>query len=254
MAGTIQAVDRALEILIYLAEADQETSITQMAADLGAYKSTIYRSLVTLEAKGFVRKNPDSDRYWLGNRLFSLGKSVERHLGIEEVVRPYAQRLYQAYHECVNVSILENSHDEVYRSVIIFKEEGGQQMLTVRRPVGASVGCHATAGGKCLLAFGRGIDLSVYKRHAMRAYTSNTIITLTQLQAELERVRIWGYSADHGSIEDGLSCIAAPILSRDGTALAAISLSGATGRMRSGDWTERIAAVRRIAQEIAAHF
>lgn len=77
MAETIQSVDRALEVLIYLEAADQETSITKMASDMGVYKSTIYRTLATLEARGFVRKNPDTDRYWLGNRLFSLGKSVE---------------------------------------------------------------------------------------------------------------------------------------------------------------------------------
>lgn len=254
MAETIQSVDRALEILIYLAETDQETSITKMAEDLGAYKSTIYRSLATLESRGFVRKNPDTDRYWLGNRLFSLGKSVERHLGIQEVVRPYAQRLYCAYHESVNVSILENSHDEIYRSVIILKEQGGEQMLTVRRPVGASVECHATGGGKCLLAFGKDIDFSVYERHPMHAYTAHTVTTPGKLQAELERIRIWGYALDQDEIEEGLSCIAAPILRRDGIALASISLSGATGRMRSGDWSERIAAVQRIAKEIAMHF
>lgn len=125
MAETIQSVDRALEVLIYLEAADQETSITKMASDMGVYKSTIYRTLATLEARGFVRKNPDTDRYWLGNRLFSLGKSVENHLGIQEVVRPSARKLYEAYHETVNVAILERDHDEVYRSVIVLKEEGG---------------------------------------------------------------------------------------------------------------------------------
>lgn len=61
MAETIQSVDRALEVLIYLEAADQETSITKMASDMGVYKSTIYRTLATLEARGFVRKNPDTE-------------------------------------------------------------------------------------------------------------------------------------------------------------------------------------------------
>ena len=71
MAETIQSVDRALEVLIYLEAADQETSITKMASDMGVYKSTIYRTLATLEARGFVRKNPDTDRYWLGNSAWA---------------------------------------------------------------------------------------------------------------------------------------------------------------------------------------
>lgn len=142
----------ALEVLIYLEAADQETSITKMASDMGVYKSTIYRTLATLEARGFVRKNPDTDRYWLGNRLFSLGKSVENHLGIQEVVRPSARKLYEAYHETVNVAILERDHDEVYRSVIVLKEEGGHQMLTVepaggrQRGVPFHIGRQVSAG------------------------------------------------------------------------------------------------------------
>lgn len=74
MAETIQSVDRALEVLIYLEAADQETSITKMASDMGVYKSTIYRTLATLEARGFVRKNPDTDRYWLGEPAIQPGQ------------------------------------------------------------------------------------------------------------------------------------------------------------------------------------
>ena len=228
MAETIQSVDRALEVLIYLEAADQETSITKMASDMGVYKSTIYRTLATLEARGFVRKNPDTDRYWLGNRLFSLGKSVENHLGIQEVVRPSARKLYEAYHETVNVAILERDHDEVYRSVIVLKEEGGHQMLTVNLPVGASVECHSTSGGKCLLAFGRNIDLSVYEKRPLHAYTDRTITSATELRAELEQVRRQGYAMDRDEMEHGLTCI--------------------------GDLDERVEAVKRIAREIAARF
>ena len=254
MAETIQSVDRALEVLIYLEAADQETSITKMASDMGVYKSTIYRTLATLEARGFVRKNPDTDRYWLGNRLFSLGKSVENHLGIQEVVRPSARKLYEAYHETVNVAILERDHDEVYRSVIVLKEEGGHQMLTVNLPVGASVECHSTSGGKCLLAFGRNIDLSVYEKRPLHAYTDRTITSARSSVAEVEQVRRQGYAMDRDEMEHGLTCIGVPILREDGTALAAISLSGPTSRMLSGDLDERVEAVKRIAREIAARF
>ena len=54
--------------------------------------------------------------------------------------------------------------------------------------------------------------------------------------------------------DSGLTCIGVPILREDGTALAAISLSGPTSRMLSGDLDERVEAVKRIAREIAARF
>ena len=254
MSDIIQSVDRALEVMIYLYHEGKETSITKIAADLGVYKSTVYRTLVTLENRGFVRKNPETDKYWLGNRLFVLGKGVENRMGLPEIVRPYAKKLYDAYCEVVNVSILERNPDDVYRSVIILKEESDRQVLTVNPPVGSSSECYCSSVGKCLLAYSSYIDLGVYDTHPMRPHTEHTIITVSALRAELAKVRERGYAMDHEELEYGLTCIGAPILDQKGEAVAAISLSGPTSRMLTGDIEERIEAVKRIAREISSNF
>ncbi|MGN8967296.1 IclR family transcriptional regulator [Intestinimonas sp. HCP28S3_D6] len=254
MSDIIQSVDRALEIMIYLYHEGKETSITKIAADLGVYKSTVYRTLVTLENRGFVRKNPETEKYWLGNRLFVLGKGVENRMGLPEIVRPYAKKLYDAYCEVVNVSILERNPDDVYRSVIILKEESNRQVLTVNPPVGSSSECYCSSVGKCLLAYSADIDLGVYETHPMRPHTDHTITTVAALRSELAKVRDRGYALDHEELEYGLTCIGAPILDQKGEAVAAISLSGPTSRMLSGDIEERIEAVKRIAREISSNF
>lgn len=254
MSDIIQSVDRALEVMIYLYHEGKETSITKIAADLGVYKSTVYRTLVTLENRGFVRKNPETERYWLGNRLFVLGKGVENWMGLPEIVRPYAKKLYDAYCEVVNVSILERNPDDVYRSVIILKEESDRQVLTVNPPVGSSSECYCSSVGKCLLAYSADIDLGVYETHPMRPHTDHTITTVAALRSELAKVRDRGYAMDHEELEYGLTCIGAPILNQKGEAVAAISLSGPTSRMLSGDIEERIEAVKRIAREISSNF
>ena len=112
-SDVIQSVDRALEVLIYLYYEGKETSITKIANDMGVYKSTVFRTLATLEARGFVKKNPETEKYWLGSRLFTLGKAVENKMGLQEIIRPYARKLYEAYHEVVNVSILERNQGDV---------------------------------------------------------------------------------------------------------------------------------------------
>lgn len=254
MSDIIQSVDRALEIMIYLYHEGKETSITKIAADLGVYKSTVYRTLVTLENRGFARKNPETEKYWLGNRLFVLGKGVENRMGLPEIVRPYAKKLYDAYCEVVNVSILERNPDDVYRSVIILKEESNRQVLTVNPPVGSSSECYCSSVGKCLLAYSADIDLGVYETHPMRPHTDHTITTVAALRSELAKVRDRGYALDHEELEYGLTCIGAPILDQKGKAVAAISLSGPTSRMLSGDIEERIEAVKRIAREISSNF
>ena len=88
----------------------------------------------------------------------------------------------------------------------------------------------------------------------MRPHTDHTITTVAALRSELTKVRERGYAMDHEELEYGLTCIGAPILNQKGEAVAAISLSGPTSRMLSGDIEERIEAVKRIAREISSNF
>lgn len=251
MSDIIQSVDRALEVLIYLNREGKEVGITQIASDLGVYKSTIFRTLITLEARGFVQKNPETEKYWLGSQLFSLGKSVENKMGIQEVIRPYASQLQERFHEVVNVSILEKNPGDVYYSVIILKEMSDQQLLIVNPPVGTLSECHCSSVGKCLLAFGDHVDLSVYEGRELTRYTAHTITSLPELKEEIDKVRRRGYAMDHEEQEIGLTCIGAPILDRNHKAVAAISLSGPTSRMHTSDIEDRIEAVCNTAKEIS---
>ena len=238
----IQSVDRALEFLIYLYNEGKETSVTQIANDLGVYKSTVFRTLATMEARGF------------GNRLFTLGKSVENRMGLREIVKPYVSELYDLYREVINVSVLERNQNDIYKSVIIYKADNPNQVLKANPSVGSSSECHCSSVGKCLLAFGQDVDLSVYESHPLTVYTEYTISSLEQLKEELDDVREKGYAIDREELELGLTCIGAPILDHSGHAIAAISLSGPKSRMLAGDFCERVRAVTEVARKISANF
>ena len=66
----------------------------------------------------------------------------------------------------------------------------------------------------------------------MEAPTSNSIRTKEALQEELKKIRSNGYSIDNEEIEEGLCCIAAPVRDRNGSVVAAISISGPAVRVR----------------------
>ena len=51
------------------------------------------------------------------------------------------------------------------------------------------------------------------------------------LKRELERIRDRGYAIDDEEIEDGVRCIAAPILNASNRAVAAVSVSGPSSRI-----------------------
>ena len=53
--GVVQSVDRAITILEILARAG-EAGVTEVAAELGVHKSTAFRLIGTMEARGVVEQ------------------------------------------------------------------------------------------------------------------------------------------------------------------------------------------------------
>ena len=53
----INSVDRTIDIIEYLYLQDKGVSISQISKDLGLYKSTVYRTLATLQNRGYIEQN-----------------------------------------------------------------------------------------------------------------------------------------------------------------------------------------------------
>lgn len=246
----IQALDRALDMLILLSENGSEMGISDIARKMDMHKSTIHRTLLTLEEKGFVKQNPENEKYWLGLRLYSIGMSFDANLTIKSVIRPYAQSLYDEFHEVVNVSTLEQTDEDQPKSVIILKVEEQEQILRANPPVGSRSECHCSSVGKCLLAFGDHIDFNRYHMTPLAPHTAYTVTEWPRFMELLDQIRKQGYAIDCDELEIGLTCIGAPILDRNGFAVAAISLSGPTQRMKTGDFDYKIRRVKETAEKI----
>jgi len=129
----INSVDRALDILLLLQDKGKEMGITEISNALGVYKSTIYRTLVTLENKGFVQQNSENGKYWLGLRLYSLGMLIKDKLTIKNLVYPYAKALAEKFKEVVHISILDQNAQDYPKHIIIEKCES-QQVLSLTPP------------------------------------------------------------------------------------------------------------------------
>lgn len=236
MAGDnelINSIDRALDIMLLLQQEGREMGVTQISAALGIYKSTVHRTLATLEGKGFVQQNPDNGKYWLGIRLYSLGMLIRERLPLKNIAYPYAKELSEKFDEVVHLSILDKSALTYPKHIIIDKIQGRQQVLSLTPPVGSSAPCHSAAVGKCLIAFSPRSYLERFVGNPLPAFTDKTVCDWDKLLAELETIKRRGYAVDDEELELGLTCVAGPILDRHAGIMAALSLSGPTSRVRA---------------------
>jgi DNA-binding IclR family transcriptional regulator len=69
------------------------------------------------------------------------------------------------------------------------------------------------------------------RRIRFERYTSGTITTPEALRAELEKTRRRGYAVDDEELEEGLRCIAVPVLDAQRLPVAAVSVSGPSFRV-----------------------
>jgi DNA-binding IclR family transcriptional regulator len=98
--------------------------------------------------------------------------------------------------------------------------------------IGASNPVHCTSVGKAILAFlpeERAAD--VVRRTRFERYTHRTIATAEALRAEMEKTRRRGYAVDDEEFEEGLRCIAVPLLDAQRLPVAAVSISGPSFRV-----------------------
>lgn len=222
-ASGVQSVERALDVLEVLARSGREKGISELGQATGLPYATIHRLAATLVARGYVRQDPRSRKYVLGARLVKLGTSAGRLLGTW--VRPYLQELVELTGETANVAVLEDGF------VVYVDQVPSRRMVRMFTEVGSRVPSHCNAVGKVLLAHQpRPVVERILERNGLPAVTANTITDVERLLTELDRVREQGYAVDMEEQEEGVCCVAVPIVPLAGWT-ASMSVSGPVSRV-----------------------
>lgn len=245
----INSVDRSIDILEYLFSQGRDVSISQISNDLGIYKSTVFRTLATLENRGYVMQNKITDHYSVGPKLYAYS-TISHDSVIIESAKPFLQELNDKYGEHVTLGSISKDKDGNYVNVLLCAIESTHNLGMSMR-LSNQTECYCASLGKCMLAFAEDINLEVYKRTDFVKFTSNTITTYSNLLEELERVRTKGYAIDAEEREIGLYCLGVPILNNRGYAIAAISISGPKTRINDEDFDKKVQFMKEISSKIS---
>lgn len=246
----IESIERALDVLNLFLSDDSELSVTEIGKALGLYKSTVFRTLETLEAKGFIQQNPDNNKYRLGLQVYLLGMKFRETEPITNIIYPYAKTLSDKFNEVVNVHSLFEEDSE-YPMLVMLEKIESPQVLNLSPAIGYVGPCHCSASGKCLLAYCPEGYLNKFVGKKLPSFTKNTIADWDDLLKDLAVIRQKGYSIDHEEREIGLTCIAAPIFNRKKKLVATISVAGPTVRIHGERTEEIIQEVVRTAKQIS---
>ncbi|MGH2970667.1 MAG: IclR family transcriptional regulator [Gaiellaceae bacterium] len=197
-----QAIDRAAQLLVRVVESAEPPSIGELSAGSGLPKSTTSRLVSALERQGLVQRLGDRGRLRPGPVLLRY-RSQDASQTLVELAAPSLRRLADASGETINLAI--PGPDGVEH----LAQEDTAHFVGVTDWVGRRVPFELAANGKCFLAFG-GAGC-----------------------AQSKEIRARGYTTSIDELEVGLTAMAAPVLGANGAAIAALSISGPTSRLKS---------------------
>jgi DNA-binding IclR family transcriptional regulator len=97
----VAALDRALAILAAFGPDDEQLTLADLAKRTGFYKSTILRSIATLERRRYVARLPTGS-YRLGPAVLHLGMVYQRSFRLEDHVVPLMRAVSKRTQESVS--------------------------------------------------------------------------------------------------------------------------------------------------------
>lgn len=221
---SVQSVDRAVSILQVLA-VQGPSGVTDIAEALEVHKSTVFRLLATLEARGLVEQDSERGRYRIGYTVVELAGGATKGNDLSLLSRPICQELAAAVGETVNLAV----HDG--QSVISVDQVISSAAITSIDWVGKRTPVHATSAGKVFLAHMPQEQAAEILAQPLEKFTPHTVTDPALLKEQLQTVRELGYAATSEEHEIGLAALSAPVRSLNGQVIAAVSISGPTFRI-----------------------
>src|SRR5690625_2870852 len=182
-----QSVQRALQILRYLAQRGEAVGVREISRHFGYSPSIAQRLLSTMAEEGFVERTEDTGRYVIGHAAFQVGSAFISRSDLLSAAMPELRQLSE---QGVTgfLGILRDDR------VIYMAAVQGSGPIAVRTEIGTAAFPHTTALGKVLIA-----DLG---EEAIRAMLGDTLTSMTersitsteQLLEQLREVQRNGYA------------------------------------------------------------
>lgn len=217
----VQTIDRALDIIELLATAKEGLGVTEIGQNIGLHKSTVYRLLTALSARGYIEKDSKNSTYKIGLKFIEISGLFLKKLELKTEALPFMRKLAETIGQPVHLAIMEGT------DVIYIEKVELVNSIRMYSQIGRRAPVHCSAIGKILLT---GLHpnrlMEVLESIKFEKYTPNTILSKEDLKQEVQRVSIQGWAVDNEEHEPNIRCIAAPIFDYTGKIIAAVSVSG----------------------------
>jgi DNA-binding IclR family transcriptional regulator len=210
---------KTLALLDHLATRNRPARLSEIAADLGVGRSTIYQRLVTLSEAGWVEQMEDG-RFRLTMRAMRIAGAALEQADLGDRAQGVLRQVVAQAGETASLAVVQN-----HAAVIIQRVEA-EGAVQARVRLGATMSLRDSASGRVLIAFAAPDEVEALTKGGVALPDEDLLADVRQ--------RGIGIVAPH--IEVG--AVAAPVFDHRQRCIAALSLVGPRARFDA----ERLAA------------
>jgi DNA-binding IclR family transcriptional regulator len=200
-----------------------EFTLNEISEKISLSPSTTYRLLSTMTVNSYLTKSNDK-KYSLGPKIALLGtKCTElKYDHLIDAAKPYMEQLNKKYDESISLYVVEGDQ--------ILCVERIETTRALKQAVGKGAYLDLTSGasGKLLLAYEP-------LNHQKKLIGDNPFIW-----SAVEKIQNEGYAFSTGEKDEGVSCIATPVINAEGEVVASLTMTGLFTRFQGIDLEEKI--------------
>lgn len=203
----VKSLYKAINILSYFDEENQELGVTEIAQKSNMLKSSVHNILQTFECCGLVVQNYENSKYKLGNAVVELFSKYKDTHSMDYRVLEFLQQIKNKYNANVYLGIKSNN-DVIY----LCAENSFYLKGDVSNKLGARVPLHCTGIGKILLGYSTNEEREAFYKLELKKYTKNTITNMDILKKQVEEAVYDGYALDNAEFNESIYSIGVPII------------------------------------------
>lgn len=237
----VPAVEKALDVLELLANAQRGLGLNEIAEALNRSRPELFRIMVCLHSRGYLLRDA-SGCYRLGTRMFEVGSRHIARQALVTLAMPALENLAVTSGESCQLSVLERDRLLVITSAV------GSGYLQLGLKVGTAIPLYYSVVGLVALAFGpaSGQEEAWQRRQAILREGGDIIEPdiphFRAWQKRLHAIRGNGGLVAHSAQHPGTRVHAAPVVDSVGNLVALLSLTRMVPAREPPERTKAIAA------------
>jgi IclR family KDG regulon transcriptional repressor len=239
-----RTVDKALSVLECVARSGKPIGVSELSAESGISKSTVYRFLQVFLSRGYIDKEVDGSKYRAGFKMLELSQVIVRNIGFRAAAVAHMDRLAKETSQTVGLAILDKS------GVVYIDQVGGEEQgIRIHFLIGIRMPFHCTGTGKAMLAFLDENELDrVLQGNSFQRYTPNTITDSALLRRELKSIRKKGYAFNDGEYQEVVRVVASPIFNASEKVVGSLAVAAFKHRLE----TARVPSIGELVKSAAS--